>query len=200
MPKKFTPNDPYFYKAKKMGFRARSAFKLLEILQKFPKLLPPKNGKFCDLGAAPGSFLQVLKTKNPKILVGVDLQKIKKIDGAELFVGDIFSDEILKKLASRGQFDFLSSDLAPKTTGQKDLDQWHSVELCERVLAIFPRILKPGGNAVMKIFVGADFDDFLKKMKKKFAVVKIFKPKACRDRSFETYLVARLFSPDGIKK
>lgn len=189
MPKAFVPNDPYFYKAQKMGFRARSAFKLLEILEKFPHFLPKNGGKMCDLGAAPGSFLQVLHARNPEILVGIDLQEIAPMKGVTTFVGDIFSEEIAQSLSRFAPFDVLTSDLAPKTSGQKDIDQWHSVELNERVLSLCDEILKKNGNLLLKIFVGEDFDDFFRLLKSRFTTVKTFKPKACRDRSFETYLV-----------
>ncbi len=189
VPKPFVPNDPYFYKAQKMGYRARSAFKLLEILEKFPHFLPKSGAKICDLGAAPGSFLQVLQTKNPEILVGIDLQEIIPLLGVHAFVGDIFSEEIAQSLANFAPFDVITSDLAPKTSGQKDIDQWHSVELSYRVLELSERILKKKGNILLKIFVGEDFDEFYSLFKTRFETVKTFKPKACRDRSFETYLV-----------
>lgn len=188
MPKRFNPNDMYFRKAQQMGYRARSAFKLEGILQRFPTFIS-KNAKILDLGCTPGSFLQILTKKNPKILVGVDIQKTVPVQGAYILQGDIFSEEIGEKLSELGKFDVITSDMAPKTTGTPDIDQFHSVELCERVLELCENILKKNGNLTVKIFTGEDFDEFWLKFKKKFKHAKVFKPDACRDRSRETFLV-----------
>jgi 23S rRNA (uridine2552-2'-O)-methyltransferase len=188
MPKRFNPKDFFFQKAKKDGYRARSAYKQEDILQRFPKFVS-RNAKVLDLGCCPGSFLQALKKKDPKLLVGVDLQKTDPINGVEILQGDIFSDEIAKKLDSFGRFDVITSDMAPKTTGIPDTDQFHSVELCERVLDISKDLLKPNGNLLVKIFVGADFDPFWATFKKSFQKAKAYKPEGSRDRSRETFLV-----------
>lgn len=188
MPKAFNPRDSYFRKAQEQGLRARSAFKLEDILKRFPGFLP-KKAMVLDLGCAPGSFLQVLDRFEPKLLVGVDLQDIEPIEGVEFRRGDIFSDEIGAWLRSFGGFDVITSDMAPKTTGIPDNDQFHSVELCERVLELARDILQPNGNLLLKIFVGADFDPFWAKFKKSFRKTKIYKPDASRDRSRETFLV-----------
>jgi len=188
MPKRFNPQDAFFRKAQKEGLRARSAFKLEAILQKFPRFLP-KNAAVLDLGCCPGSFLQVLKKNNPKLLVGIDLQKTEPIAGTEIIQGDIFSDEMAKILGSFGKFDVITSDMAPNTTGIPDTDQFHSVELCERVLELCEDILAPSGNLLLKIFMGADFDPFWAKFKKSFRHAKVYKPEASRDRSRETFLV-----------
>lgn len=188
MPKRFNPKDSFFQKAKKDGYRARSAYKLEDILQRFPKFVS-RNAKVLDLGCCPGSFLQALKKKDPKLLVGVDLQKTDPINGVEILQGDIFSDEIAKKLDSLGRFDVITSDMAPKTTGIPDTDQFHSVELCERVLDISKDLLKPNGNLLVKIFVGADFVPFWATFKKSFQKAKVYKPEGSRDCSRETFLV-----------
>lgn len=192
MPKRFSPNDPYFRKAQKMGYRARSAFKLEDILKRFPKFLT-RNATILDLGCTPGSFLQVLAKSNPKLLVGVDIQETEPISGAYLIKGDIFSDEIGEKLKEIGPFRVITSDMAPNTTGTPDVDQYHSVELCERVLELSKTILEPNGNMTLKIFTGEDFDEFWKTFKKSFKRAKVFKPDACRDRSRETFLVGEGF-------
>ena len=196
MSKAFDPRDRFFRKAQAEGKRARSAFKLDDILARFPAFLP-KRAKVLDLGCAPGSFLQVLQQRQPQLLVGVDLQAIEPLPGVEFRQGDIFSDEIGQWLQELGPFDVITSDMAPKTTGVPDNDQFHSVELCERVLELSADILKPGGNLLLKIFTGADFDPFWAQFKRSFRRAKTFKPEASRDRSRETFLVGEGFAPPG---
>ncbi|MDP4008608.1 MAG: RlmE family RNA methyltransferase [Candidatus Peregrinibacteria bacterium] len=202
MPKPFNPQDKYFHKAKKEGYKARSAFKLEEIQERL-KIL--KSGNLVlDLGAAPGSFLQYTSKvigENGAAL-GLDLQEIDlELPNVHTEICDIYEDnsvdELIKKfLETKGihtpattKFDVVLSDLAPKTSGQKDVDQWRSVELNQQVLEIAARHLKIHGNCLMKVFQGADFDEFLKNTKKLFKLVRVVKPKAVRDRSFEVYLV-----------
>ncbi len=197
MPKAFNPRDSYYRKAQAQGLRARSAFKLDDILKKFPQFLP-KKARILDLGCAPGSFLQVLIQHNPHLLVGVDLQVIEPIDDVEFFQGDIFSPEVGEWLQEFGQFDVITSDMAPKTTGVPDNDQFHSVELCERVLELSETILKPNGNLLVKIFVGADFDPFWLQFKAKFRRAKTFKPDASRDRSREMFLIGEGYVSDKL--
>lgn len=213
MPKPYNPQDRYFKKAKEEGYKARSAFKLQEIQEKFRVMRP--GDTILDLGAAPGSFLQyVSKVIGPKgNALGVDLQEIKlNLANVKTEVCDIYDnakvDGLIKRfseskspagrrhrpgvcgtLTALQKFDVILSDLAPRTSGVKNADQWKSVELCMQVVEIAQRWLKPHGNLVMKIFQGADFDEFLRETKKKFKTVKITKPKAVRDRSFEVYLV-----------
>lgn len=196
MPKPYNPQDKYFHKAKEEGYKARSAFKLEEIQTKFRIL---RGGDtILDLGAAPGSFLQYAS----KIIgphgkaLGMDLQEITlNLPNVRTEVCDIYANEIVDGFIKRffetkpAKFDVVLSDLAPKTTGQKDVDQWRSIELNQQVLEIASRYLKPHGNCLMKVFQGEDFDEFLREVKSRFKTVKIAKPKAVRDRSFEVYLV-----------
>lgn len=198
MPKRFTPQDGFFRKAKQDGFRARSAYKLEAILKKFPEFLP-KNATVLDLGCSPGSFLQVLSHAHPKKLIGVDLQKTDPIENVTLFQGDIFSETMEAMLLHEGPFQVITSDMAPKTTGIPDADQFHSVELCERVLELSERILTPKGNLLLKIFMGEDFDFFWKTFRSKFQKAKVYKPDASRDRSRETFLVGISFLPSHEK-
>ena len=159
-----------------------------------------------DLGAAPGSFLQViLEVVGPEgHAIGIDLQKIagfgdetdKRGDtglgNVTLLQGDIMNTDgvvaAVKKIA--GVLDVVTSDLAPKTSGIKDVDQGLSVELTDQAFYLATRLLKPGGNFVGKVFEGADLPWLVKRMKKRFKKVTLFKPPACRDRSFEKYIVA----------
>ncbi len=199
MPKAFQVQDSYFHRAKEQGYRARSAFKLLEIQEKFHLL---KQGQVVvDLGAAPGSFLQVIaEVVGAKgRALGFDLQEIEAFtDGnVQTEVVDILDKEkVFEALRRHGleKVDGVTSDLAPKTSGIRDLDQGRSAELTDQAFYIATQILKPGGYFVGKIFEGSDMALLLKRMKRKFRLVKVFKPGSSRDRSFETFIVAQGFS------
>ena len=205
MPKPYNPQDRYFKKAKEEGYKARSAFKLKEINERFRIL--KKGDTVLDLGAAPGSFLQytsqVIGLEGRSL--GLDLQGIElNLPNIKTEVCDIYDEEnvnglveVFLKTKSRGGngnaalkcVDVILSDLAPRTSGVKDVDQWKSVELCMQVMGIAKKWLKPRGNLLMKIFQGADFDEFYHEVKKYFKTIKIAKPDAVRDRSREVYLV-----------
>jgi len=194
MSQSFVVRDKYFQQAKQEGYRARSAYKLKEIQRKF-KLIK-KGDAVVDLGAAPGSFMQViLELVGDKGQVfGIDLQDIEAFDRPNVhrMKADIFNkEEVMAALQSKGfeKIDVLTSDLAPKTSGIKDVDQGLSAELTDQALYISTQVLKPGGHFVGKVFEGADFQWLLRRVKRKFKTVKVFKPKACRDRSYETYII-----------
>ena len=199
MPKPFQVQDPYFHRAKEQGYRARSAFKLLEIQEKFHLIKPGQ--MVVDLGAAPGSFLQVIaKLVGPKgRALGFDLQEIEGFEEGNVWteVVDIMDKEkVFEALRRRGleKVDGVTSDLAPKTSGIRDLDQGRSAELTDQAFYLASQLLKPGGYFVGKIFEGSDMALLLKRMKRKFRLVKVFKPESSRDRSFETFIVAQGFS------
>lgn len=194
MPRPYEVQDKYFHLAKERGYRARSAFKLLDIQQKFRVLKPGQ--VVVDLGAAPGSFLQVIAEivgAKGKVL-GVDLQEIEPFDAANVqaVVGDIMeTDRMLALFEATGfdKVDVVTSDLAPKTSGIKDVDQGLSVELTDQAFYLASKILKPGGCFVAKVFEGEDLPWLIKRVKKRFKKVSLFKPPSCRDRSFEKYIV-----------
>jgi len=199
MPKAYNPNDVYFRKAKERGFRARSAFKLEEILQKFPRILSaPAN--VLDLGSFPGSFLQVLGDRNlGGSICGVDLSVVQPFPKSfpanlHLIQGDAFEEstaqEILDFFGDK-KADLITSDMAPKTSGIKSVDQWKSIELNQRVLELCELLLRPKkGVLVSKIFKGEDFEEFwVDEFRDCFEKVKTFKPKSCRDRSVEVFLI-----------
>jgi 23S rRNA (uridine2552-2'-O)-methyltransferase len=194
MPKPYKVQDKYFLRAKEKGYRARSAFKLLDVQQKFKVL--KKGQKVVDLGAAPGSFLQVIsELVGPEgKMLGVDLQDIESLDAANVRTvkGDIMETDEMMRLFKETGFvgvDVLTSDLAPKTSGIKDVDQGLSVELTDQAFYLATQILKPGGHFVGKVFEGADLPWLLRRVKRKFKKVALFKPPSCRDRSFEKYIV-----------
>lgn len=196
MTKPFIPNDYFAQKAKQQGWLARSAFKLEAINDKFHVLQPKQT--VLDLGAAPGSWLQVAsKIVGPDgRVVGVDLSPIKfKTPNVKTFKLDILDSTSLDMLAPFGPFDVILSDLAPKTTGIRERDQALSLELAEQTLALAEKFLKPTGSLVIKIFQGPDTKGFINQIKTRFKTTRIFKPIASRERSFETYVIG-LFKID----
>lgn len=197
MSKQYNPNDKFSRRAKEQGLRARSAFKLEEIQQKF-RLIKPGN-KVLDLGAAPGSFLQTIIgiIGEKGFAIGVDLKSIKpfKKPNVKTYVADIFDEAVFEKIkADTGirQFDVITSDLAPSTTGIKSVDAGRSFELSKQVLAVADERLKPNGHVLLKTFPGSDQDHLLKMMKDRFESIKVFKPKAVRSSSREVYLIGMI--------
>lgn len=195
MPKPFIIQDPYFEKAKKLGYRARSAFKLIEIQEKFAVIQPGMN--VLDVAAAPGSFLQVIaKIIGPWAkAVGIDIQKIDPnfwYPNIYLLKESIFEYEKIRVYLDSldiWEFDLITSDIAPSTTGMTGVDQYRSVELNLAILDVAKTFLRKWGNLVLKVFVWEDVNDLIAPLKENFNKVSRFKPKACRDRSFEEYFV-----------
>lgn len=190
-----TFRDYYFKMAKTEGYRARSAYKLIEANQKFHLI---KGGDFVlDIGAAPGSWLQVAAPIVGKkgFVLGVDLEPIKplkKFDNVKTLVFDIFEPQFEEKvlfLSGKKPFDVILSDAAPKTSGQKELDQDRSLEIARRAFEIAEKLLKTRGHVYVKVFEGPEVPLLLKEYKDKFKLLKIFKPAASKKGSKEIYLV-----------
>lgn len=195
MTKPFIPNDYFARQARAQGFLARSAFKLQEITKKFPVIKTGQN--ILDLGAAPGSWLQVSsEIVGPKgKVVGADLTPIKfSAPNVKTFEMDILEEKNIKKLIELGPFDIVLSDLAPKTSGIKTRDQALSLELDNQVINLAKQVLKPGGAVIIKIFQSPDTNRFVREIKKLFKTVHTYKPTASRDRSFETYIIGLDYS------
>jgi 23S rRNA (uridine2552-2'-O)-methyltransferase len=187
----------HFYKeAKKKGFRARSAFKLLQIQKKFD--LIKEDDFVVDLGAAPGGWSQVAKDlvgPSGKI-IGIDLLRIEPLEGVVFFKGDMTKDETLQKIldvAGNRKADVILSDMSPDISGNYSVDQARSVFLCEKALDTAKVLLKSGGVFVCKIFEGEDLKDFLAKVEDVFKVVKQFTPVASRRSSSEIYIIGKYF-------
>lgn len=185
-------HDKYFKQAKREGKLARSVYKLAELDKK--ERLIRKGDRVLDLGAAPGSWLEhIVDTIGPEgVACAVDLKPIhKKFKGIAHFkmmdirdfVGDEFADVVPDK------FNVIVSDMAPNTSGVRIVDQTRSLELCECVFDLAKRLLKPHGNFVCKIFYGPDTEQFKNRVGEHFKTAKIRKPDACRDESFETYVI-----------
>lgn len=190
MPKPYTPNDTWSRKAQAEGYRARSVYKLQELDERFR--LFAKARSVLDLGACPGSWLQYVTKNVHGTIIGVDVQPIEPIDGVKLFQEDITDLEALNKIFIQEgvkKFDVIISDLAPKTSGVKDVDQWRSIELSNAVLDVAHKFLHPNGTVVMKVFRGSDFDEWFTDVKTQFEFSKVVIVKASRDRSREVYVV-----------
>src|SRR3954469_22575139 len=195
MAKAYDPRDRFWRKAHKEGLRARSAFKLEEIQERFHVLRP--GGRVLDLGAAPGGWCQIAAREvGPKgFVLGVDLEPIAPLPPpAQTWVADAFAPELLARLRTEGQapYDAVLSDLAPKTSGVRGADEARSLELAGRALELALQVLKPGGAFVVKVFMGGDFESFLKACRGAFEQVKVVRPEASVARSSrEVYLVCQ---------
>ncbi len=185
--------DRYTQRAHREGYPARSVYKLEELQQKFH--LIHQGSHVLDVGSAPGSwtlFCDRVLLKGNGSIVSVDLNPlgISPIPPSVThFVGDAFCKEIRAKLVENGPYDTIISDAAPMTTGNRSVDTSRSEWLAEQVVILAEEQLKPHGNLVLKIFQGGGQVEILKRMKGLFAKAKPFKPQACREDSFEIYLV-----------
>ena len=197
MGKPYDPKDFYYRQAKKAGLRARSAFKIDEILKRHDLL--PRGGAVLDLGAAPGGFLQILAdwVGEKGVAIGVDIEEIRRLGKpwVKTAVVDLLAPDALEKIRAlhAGPFDLVTSDMAPKTIGVKFTDEARSLELCRMALSVAERTLKPRGAFVTKVFMGGEFPVFKKEVAAKFARVHIVRPKATREHSYECYVVGTGF-------
>ncbi len=192
----FKKHDKYFFKAKSENYRARSVYKLIEIQEKFNIIKPKMN--ICDIWAAPWSFIQFIKKviKDSGIIVWIDLKKIDEYSqkNIHLIKHCLFEYESLKPKVEEiiwtwNKFDLITSDIAPNTSWRKDLDQFASVELNMKILDFADFFLKKWWNIILKVFKWGDFYHLVKIIKNKYETFTEYKPKACRDRSFEEYIV-----------
>jgi len=183
--------DHYYRKAKQEGYRARSAFKLLQINEKFHIIR--KGDSVVDLGAAPGGWLQVAKQLSEGKIVGVDLEGIAPIPGITTFRADITQESTvdLVKEAIGGSADVVICDAAPNLSGAWDKDHALSIDLARSALKMARKLLKARGNFLVKVFQGDMFPSFLAEVKRDFSFVQAHSPAASRKESAETYLVAK---------
>jgi 23S rRNA (uridine2552-2'-O)-methyltransferase len=185
-------NDHYVQEAKRLGYRARAAFKLIEIDAR-DRLL--RSGQLVvDLGAAPGSWSQVAaaKLRGNGTVIAVDLLAMDEIAGVDFIQGDFSEDEALAALeaALRGRkVDLVLSDMAPNMSGVGSVDQARGMLLAELALEFAGKWLKPDGALLVKVFQGEGFDAFRRQLLDAFRTVGVRKPKASRDRSSEVYLL-----------
>lgn len=188
--------DATYRKSLKEGFRARSAYKLLDINERFNVIR--KTDNVVDLGCAPGSWLQVLKTLTDGKLCGVDLNPIAPIEGVTAIVGDFTSADVQDKVrAAMDVVNVVVCDAAPHLSGAKAYDQARVMALNEDALIFASTLLKQGGNLVMKSFQGADFNDLVDIVKGYFYSVRVIRSTATRRGSTECYIVAKNFIGDA---
>lgn len=185
-------NDEFVKRAQKEGYRARAAYKLLEIDEK-DRLIKP-GMTVVDLGSTPGSWSQVAvqRLKGQGRVIALDILEMQPIPGVEFICGDFREEEVLRQLESslnNKLVDLVISDMAPNMSGLKDVDQAGAAYLTELALDFCQHWLKPGGHFLVKVFIGSGFDDIVKQMRQQFEKVVTRKPKASRDRSSEVYLL-----------
>ena len=181
--------DEYVIKSSKDNFRSRAAYKLIEIIEKY-RLLDGLE-KALDIGSAPGSWSEVLKSrgKNLKKIVALDLLDMNPIRNVDVYKVDFLSDECSEILAKYDKFDLIVSDISPNLSGNRSSDFLLSLELLENVVDFALKELKPGGNMVSKYFRSGDISEVIQTCKKHFKKVTSFKPKSSRKESSEIYLV-----------
>ena len=187
-------NDHYVHMAKKDGYRARAAYKLLEINEK-DKIIKPGT-VLADLGSAPGSWSQVAAklAGNTGKVFALDILPMEPIAGVDFIQGDFRESTVLtefEQLLAGRPLDLVICDMAPNMAGNAVIDQMRSIYLCELALDFAAEHLKPGGTFLVKVFQGSGFQEFQAAMKSVFAAVATRKPEASRNRSNEIYLLGR---------
>ena len=196
-------NDPYVQRAKNEGYRGRAAFKIMEIDDKYRFLVP--GARVVDLGCAPGGWLQVavprinaLGQKSGKAvgrIIGVDLQEVDPVPGAEVyqldFMEDGADDQVKEWLG--GEADVVMSDMAASASGHKQTDHLRIIALCETAAYLAFDVLAPGGTFVAKVLAGGAEGELQKILKQKFEKVVNFKPESSRKDSSEKFVVATGF-------
>jgi 23S rRNA (uridine2552-2'-O)-methyltransferase len=187
----------HFYKeAKRVGYRARSSFKLLQIQKKFNVI--KKGDTIIDLGAAPGGWSQVAKeiVGDTGTVIGIDLSPISPLSNVTFLQADMTrqsSLDELKKILENKTVDVVISDMSPDISGNYSVDHARSVHLSKQALNAAENLLKLNGNFVCKVFSGEDLENFIKSVNKKFQVVKRYFPPASRKSSSEIYVIAKFF-------
>ena len=184
--------DIYVRQSKVDGYRARSAYKLMEINEKF-KIF--KGGMIVvDIGAAPGSWSQYVSkiVKNGKI-ISIDLREMEKIENSFQIKGDFTDFNIQKKIKEylKKDADVIMSDMAVNTTGIKNIDSIQTGELCKEAMNFSKEIISPNGFFISKIFMGGSFNEIVAAGKKIFKELRVFKPKSSRKDSKESFIICK---------
>ncbi len=184
--------DIYVRQSKVDGYRARSAYKLIEIDEKF-KIF--KGGlSVVDIGAAPGSWSQyALKVAKSGKLVSIDLKKMEPIGNSVQIQGDFTEEKTQEEIKKyiNGKVDVVMSDMAVDTTGIKNIDSIQTGELCKEAMFFAKDLMKENGYFISKIFMGGTFNEIVAEGKKYFKEVKVFKPKSSRKDSKESFIICR---------
>ena len=186
--------ERYYRLAKKLDYRSRASFKLMQIDDRFG--IFREGESVVDLGASPGGWLQVAKERvGDGKVIGVDLRPIRPIDGVTTIRGDITTKETMDMLFENfgGKADVVLSDMAPNVGGHYSTDHARSVHLCTFAIDVADHILKKEGKMVMKVFMGDLFHTVKNEMEKRFQSVKVHAPDATRSTSSEVYVIAKGF-------
>jgi 23S rRNA (uridine2552-2'-O)-methyltransferase len=196
-------NDPYVQRARAEGYRGRAAYKILEIDEKFRFLVP--GARVVDLGSAPGGWAQVAVARTNALgqkpgkrhgrVIGVDLQEVEPIAGAELHQLDFLdegADDLVRGWLG-GPADAVLSDMAPKSSGHPRTDHYRIMALCEAAAEFAMDVLSPGGTFVAKVLAGGAEADLVARLNRAFARVTHVKPPASRKDSSEKFVVATGF-------
>ncbi|MGH7093374.1 MAG: RlmE family RNA methyltransferase [Stellaceae bacterium] len=191
-------NDPYVAEAKRLGYRSRAAFKLIQLDERFGLFAGAR--RVVDLGCAPGGWAQYAATRigavrGKGVVVGIDLTATPPIPGATLIHGDFRDPATAAAVVAAlgGAADLVLSDMAAPATGHAATDHLRIVALAEDALAFAETVLRPGGAFVAKVFQGGATGALLAALKHQFAEVRHAKPAASRAESAETYVVAKRF-------
>jgi 23S rRNA (uridine2552-2'-O)-methyltransferase len=187
-------NDPYVKLAQQKGLRSRSAYKLLELQDKYHLIRAGMT--VVDLGAAPGGWCQLAQSLvgETGVVIGLDILAMEPLHGVQFIQGDFTEDEPLHELEEilgGKTVDLVLSDMAPNMSGMATIDQAKAMYLAELALDFVKSHLKPGGDFVVKLFQGEGFDSYVREVRSLFRKVQVRKPKASRPRSREVYLLAR---------
>ena len=184
--------DIYVRQSKVDGYRARSAYKLIEIDEKY-KIF--KGGlTVIDIGAAPGSWSQYVEkiAKNGK-LISIDLKKMEPIGSSIQIQGDFTEENVQEEIKKNtmSKVDVVMSDMAVNTTGIKNIDSIQTGELCKEAMVFAKDLLNENGYFISKIFMGGTFNEIVAEGKKYFKEVKVFKPKSSRKDSKESFIICK---------
>jgi 23S rRNA (uridine2552-2'-O)-methyltransferase len=185
-------NDPYVAEARRLGYRSRAAFKLLELDDRFHVL--KRGANIVDLGAAPGGWTQVAAARGAQV-VAVDILAMEPVPGAQVLELDFMADDAPDRIKALlgGKVDAILSDMAAPTTGHAATDHLRIVAMADAAHLFATEILAPGGSFVAKVFQGGAEGELLAALKRDFATVRHAKPPASRAESAEVYVVAQGF-------
>ncbi|MDR2846651.1 MAG: RlmE family RNA methyltransferase [Candidatus Methanoplasma sp.] len=188
-------HEHYYKLAKKLNYRSRASFKLIQLDTRFG--IFELGDSVVDLGACPGGWLQVAKERVGVTgnVIGVDLRRIRPLEGITTILGDITEDKTMIELLETfgGKADVVLSDMAPNIAGHYSTDHARSIELCMYAVNVCDRVLKKNGKAVMKVFQGDMIDILIRELERRFRIVKVTSPDASRDTSSEVYVIAKGF-------
>ncbi len=187
-------DDPFVKMAQKDGYRSRASYKLLEVQEKDRILRPGMT--VIDLGSAPGGWSQVTSRVigDKGTLIASDILPMAAIADVTFIEGDFTEERVFNEImdaVGNNPVDLVISDMAPNMSGVRTADQAAAMYLCELALDLASKVLRPGGDFLIKVFHGEGFDAYLRDVRNRFEKVQMRKPASSRDRSREQYLLAR---------